>query len=45
MRKLLMVALCFQLAGTGGAISGPRVALMAGIGFAVAAGALSLSRR
>jgi DHA2 family multidrug resistance protein-like MFS transporter len=35
------VALCFQAAGAGGA----RVALLAGIGFALAAGALSLSRR
>ncbi|MDI3305787.1 MAG: MFS transporter [Acetobacteraceae bacterium] len=35
------VALCFQVAGTGG----PRLALTAGIGFAVAAGLLSLSRR
>ncbi len=36
-----VVALCFQVAGPGG----PRAALVAGIGFAVAAGALSLSRR
>jgi MFS transporter, DHA2 family, multidrug resistance protein len=36
-----VVALCFQVAGPGG----PRAALVAGIGFAVAAGVLSLSRR
>ena len=36
------VAICFQLAGEA---SGPRVALLAAIGFALAAGALSLSRR
>lgn len=35
------VALCFQVAGAGG----PRLALSAGIGFAIAAGLLSLSRR
>jgi DHA2 family multidrug resistance protein-like MFS transporter len=40
-----VVALCFQVAGPDGTLSGPRVALMAAIGFAVAAGALSLSRR
>jgi DHA2 family multidrug resistance protein-like MFS transporter len=36
-----VVALCFQVAGA----EGPRVALLCAIGFAVAAGALSLSRR
>jgi MFS transporter, DHA2 family, multidrug resistance protein len=36
------LALSFQVAGTGG---GPRLALLAGIGFALAAAALSLSRR
>jgi DHA2 family multidrug resistance protein-like MFS transporter len=36
-----VVAMCFQLAGE----DGPQVALLAGIGFAVAAGLLSLSRR
>ena len=36
------LALCFQVAGTGG---GPRLAMGAGIGFALAAAALSLSRR
>jgi MFS transporter, DHA2 family, multidrug resistance protein len=36
-----VVALCFQIAGAGG----PRVALLAGIGFALAAGVLSLTRR
>ncbi len=36
------LALSFQVAGTGG---GPRLALMTGIGFALAAAALSLSRR
>ena len=35
-----VVGLCFQLAGAGGA----RVALLAAIGFALAAGALSLVR-
>jgi DHA2 family multidrug resistance protein-like MFS transporter len=36
------LALSFQVAGVGG---GPRLALVAGIGFALAAAALSLSRR
>ncbi|WP_431267498.1 hypothetical protein [Dankookia sp. P2] len=36
-----VVGLCFQVAGAGGA----RVALLAAIGFALAAGALSLVRR
>lgn len=36
-----VVALCFQVAGP----AGPRVALAAGVAFALAAGALSLSRR
>ncbi|MCB4821922.1 MFS transporter [Roseicella aerolata] len=36
-----VVALCFQLAGP----AGPQVGLLAGIGFALAAGVLSLSRR
>jgi MFS transporter, DHA2 family, multidrug resistance protein len=36
-----VVGLCFQLAGSGGA----QVALLAGIGFALAAGVLSLVRR
>lgn len=36
------LALSFQVSGTGG---GPRLALLAGIGFALAAAALSLSRR
>ncbi|NOG72445.1 MFS transporter [Roseicella sp. DB1501] len=36
-----VVGLCFQIAGAGG----PRVALLVAIGFALAAGALSLTRR
>jgi len=36
-----VVALCFQIAGD----AGPRAALVTGIGFAVVAGGLSLSRR